>query len=283
MISSFKSFLIEEEKKVFFTFGRMNPPTAGHQMLLDTLSESAGSNPYKIFLTQSHDPQKNPLQYRDKVKFARKMFPQHARSIIQNEDIRTFMGALTSLHEDGYKVVTMIVGSDRVTEFKAVAEKYNGVEARHGFYDFSRIHVESCGQRDPDSENVEGISASKQRDAALNENFMKFGQGLPKSVSNADARSLFNAVRVGMGLNESKNFKKFINLNNESVLREKYLQGRLFSEGSSVVIKETDEIATVTSLGTNYIIVEASNGDRLRKWLSDVEPLHEDNHNGIQT
>ena len=82
MINSFRQYLVEEERVLYFSFGRMNPPTIGHEKLLDKLSASAGKNPYRLYLSQSQDAKKNPLDYKTKVKFARKMFPKHARNIL---------------------------------------------------------------------------------------------------------------------------------------------------------------------------------------------------------
>ena len=89
MIGSFKQYLVEEEKTVYFTLGRLNPPTRGHEMLLDKLAAAAGKNPYRIYLSKSNDPKKNPLSYNDKIKFSRKMFPKHARQILKDNNIKS--------------------------------------------------------------------------------------------------------------------------------------------------------------------------------------------------
>ena len=121
------------------------------------------------------------------------------------------------------------------------------------------------------------MSASKMRSFASDNDFASFSQGLPKAMSNADAKTLFNSVRKGMGLKEEKNFKRHIELMPVSETREEYVRGTLFSEGDQVVIKSTDEIATVITLGSNYLVLETTEGKKLRKWLDDVEVL-ESNH-----
>jgi nicotinamide mononucleotide adenylyltransferase len=98
MINSFSQFLVEEEKAVYFTFGRMNPPTIGHGKLLDKLASKAGKNPYRVYLSQSSDAKKNPLAYADKVKFVRKMFPKHARSVMLNKGVKTAIDAAVALY-----------------------------------------------------------------------------------------------------------------------------------------------------------------------------------------
>ena len=97
MINSFKHYLIEEEKTVYFTFGRMNPPTTGHEKLMNELSKKSGSNPYKVYLSQSTDKKKNPLDFKYKVKTVRKFFPKHARSVVLNKKVKNVFDAVTEL------------------------------------------------------------------------------------------------------------------------------------------------------------------------------------------
>jgi len=273
MINSFKNYLTEEEKTVYFTFGRMNPPTIGHGKLLDKLVTKAGKMPYRVYLSQSQDSQKNPLAYVDKVKFARKMFPRSARSIILDKSIKTVFDAMSSIYNEGFVNVTMVVGDDRLNEFDVLLNKYNGVKGRHGFYNFRKVSVISAGQRDPDAEGAEGASATKQREAAAANDFTTFSQGLPKAVSNADAKKIFNSVRKGLGLKEQKEFKNHVQLESVSELRESYVDGNLFKEGDQVVIKESGEIGTVKRLGSNYVIIEGSGNQQYRKWLDAVEKI----------
>jgi hypothetical protein len=273
MINTFSQFLVEEEKVVYFTFGRMNPPTVGHGKLLDKLSSIAGRNPYKVFLSQSTDPKKNPLSYSDKVKHVRKMFPKHARSVMINKNVRTAIEAVVELYNQGFRKVVMVVGSDRIREFDVLLNKYNGKEARHGFYNFASIKVVSAGDRDPDAEGVEGMSASKMRAFASDNDFTSFGQGLPNTMNNKDARRLFNDVRKGMGLKEQTKFKNHIQLKPVSELREAYIKDGIFGVGDEVVmLKNDDRVGTIQHLGANYVVVE-SKGETWRCWLGDVSKV----------
>jgi len=272
LIHSFKNYLIEEEKTVYFTFGRMNPPTIGHEKLLDVLARKAGKNPYRVFLSQSQDSKKNPLNYAEKIKYARKMFPKHARSIMLNKKVKTVFNAIQKLYDEGYKNVVMVVGQDRVREFDILLNKYNKKKGPHGIYSFSRINVVSAGSRDPDSEGVEGMSASKMRAAAADKDFTAFSQGLPKTISNADAKGLYNKIRSAMGLKEQIEFKNHVQLKSVSDLRETYIKGNLYKLDDQVVIKETDQIATIKHLGANYVIVEVNNM-QFRKWIDQIELL----------
>lgn len=271
MSLSFKQYLVEENREVFFTFGRMNPPTIGHGKLMTVLSTKAGKNPYKIYLSQSSDPKKNPLDYSQKIKHVRKMFPKHGRNVILNKKIRNVFEIAVSLYDQGFNRITMVVGSDRVTEFKTLLDKYNGTKARHGFYNFERINVVSAGDRDPDAEGVEGMSASKQRANASQNDFTTFSQGVPSNMSNKDAKKLFNDIRIGMGLKETTSFRNHIELEQVSDIREKYLDGELFNEGDRVIIKSTKKEGYVHRLGTNYVIIALDEGRITRQWLEAVQ------------
>jgi len=270
MIHSFKNYLIEEDKIAYFTFGRLNPPTIGHEKLMDALAKQAGRNDYFVFVSQTQDKKKNPLDYNAKVKHIRKMFPRHARRVMINKKVRTAFDAASFLYDKGYRSVVMVVGSDRVTEFQTLLEKYNGKEGKHGFYNFQSISVVSAGARDPDAEGVEGMSASKMRQFARDNDFTSFSQGLGTTVSNKDAKKLFMDVRSGMGLTEETVFKRHVELEPVSEVREQFVQGKLFDLGDTVIIKESDEMGTITHLGTNYVVVQITEDRTVRKWLDDI-------------
>ena len=270
MINSFKNYLVEEERTVFFTFGRMNPPTTGHEKLMNELAKKSGKHSYRVYLSQSKDNKKNPLDFKYKVKTVRKFFPKHARQVMLDRNVRNVFDALTEIYNDGYKNVSMVVGSDRVNEFKTLLNKYNGKKGRHGLYNFSKINVISAGDRDPDADDVSGMSASKMRKLASDGDFTQFSQGLPRSVSNNEAKKVYNEVRRGMGLKEQKHFQNKLIFEPVSEKREDYVKGHLFDIGDSVTFMGSDELASVTSLGSNYVIVE-QNGRTYRKWIDDVE------------
>ena len=168
MIKSFSQYIVEgtDSKSVHFVFGRFNPPTIGHELLFDKL-KALSSGQYRIYCSKSVDPKKNPLEFKDKVKFLRKMFPKHARSVMADKNVRTAMDIAVLLYDQGFTKVTMVVGSDRIREFETLLNKYNNVKSRHGYYNFKEgIQVVSAGDRDADSDDVSGMSASKMRAAA---------------------------------------------------------------------------------------------------------------------
>ena len=269
MIKNFKDYLVEETKEVFFTFGRMNPPTIGHGKVLDTIASKARGADWKVYVSHTTG-KKDPLTYSDKIKHLRKMFPKHGRNIIVDKGVKNVFDIARVLYDAGYKRINMVVGQDRLREFDVLLNKYNGKKARHGFYNFESIKVTSAGQRDPDAEGVAGMSASKQRKNAVDNNYQAFTLGVPKNMNDKDTRKLFNDVRSGLGLKEQTTFKNHIDLGKKDDTREAYVNGTLFELGDTVAIKESDEVGTVTVLGANYVIVEC--GDKkLRKWLDAVQ------------
>ena len=270
MINSFKHYLIEEEKTAYFTFGRMNPPTTGHEKLMNELSKKSGKNPYRVYLSQSTDKKKNPLDFKYKVKTVRKFFPKHARNVMLSKKVRNVFDAATEMFNDGFKNVTMVVGSDRINEFSTLLKKYNGVKGRHGLYNFNKINVISAGDRDPDADDISGMSASKMRSLASEGDFTQFSQGLPRNVSNADAKKVYNEVRKGMGLKEQIDYFNKLHFEPVSEKREAYVKGNLFNIGDHVTVVGSDELASIASLGSNYVIVESGN-KLYRKWLTDIE------------
>ena len=189
--------LQEAPKTVAFTFGRFNPPTIGHEKLLDKLKK-VSADKYMVFASHSQNPKKDPLQYAKKIAYMKQSFPKHKRNIVVSKS-RTFFEILVELN-DKFQNIVMVVGSDRVTEFKTLASKYNGVASRHGYYKFENIEIVSAGERDPDAEGATGMSASKMRAAAVNSDFDSFKQGTP--LGDVQAKKLYFDVRKSMGIKE---------------------------------------------------------------------------------
>jgi nicotinic acid mononucleotide adenylyltransferase len=192
-------------KKIVFTFGRMNPPTIGHQKLVDKVNTVAKSNRADARVYLSHtsvqtDPKnkKDPLSYREKIKFATKAFG----SIIKVSQSKTIIQIAQELEKSGYTDLILVVGSDRVSEFKKLLTKYNGKD-----YTFDSIEVVSAGERDPDAEGVEGMSASKLRALAKAGDFDTFKTGLPPKIQ-SDAKKVYdiinNAIREEVEMEEDR-------------------------------------------------------------------------------
>jgi 5'(3')-deoxyribonucleotidase len=172
-----------------FAFGRLNPPTIGHGRLVEMLKSQPGK-PY-LFITHTQNPKKDPLSYTQKVKYAKASFNGIN---IGDPGVKTLIQALQKLESLGFAHIIMVAGSDRQAQFEEFLPKYNGKD-----YKFDTITVVSSGERDPDSEGVEGMSASKMRTHAQNNDFDSFKDGV---LDPSIAKDMFNDVRSGMGLTE---------------------------------------------------------------------------------
>ena len=276
-MKKFKQILNEAKFNHTFTFGRFNPPTIGHEKLIMKVAKtSSGSKDYSIFASQSQSPAKDPLPYALKVAYMRKIFKKHSRNIIADTKIRNVFDIAVRLHGQGYKSITMIAGSDRVKEFERLLNQYNGVEGKkHGYYGFDEIRVISAGERDPDAEGVEGMSASKMRAAATANSFDIFKQGVASDETTA--RKLFNDVRKYMGIREEKDMG---DMDDYETLRDKYLTGKIWLVGEMISANGID--GKIISRGTNYISFNDSSGKVHKAWLTEVRNYRKeyDNYQG---
>jgi hypothetical protein len=202
----FKEFIQEsKENHAVLAFGRMNPPTTGHGKLVDKVKDVAKENnaSHHVVLSHSQDKAKNPLSAEAKLKHAKRFFPNTNLSV-SNKEHPTFLHHAAKLHKQGVTHLHMIAGSDRVDEYKKKLSQYNGTH-KDALYNFKKITVHSAGQRDPDAEGTEGMSASKMRGHASGGNFKEFKKGVPKHVPEHHAKELYNDVRHHMGVKEDLN------------------------------------------------------------------------------
>ena len=194
-MKTFKASLTEATKtQVVVSFGRMNPMTNGHEKLADKIKAEAKKRnaDAKLYLSHSTNPKKDPLDFKTKVKFAKKAFGP----MVQNSVARTIIEVAKEL-TGKYDDLIVVVGSDRIPEFKTLLNKYNGKD-----FTFKTIEVVSAGERDPDAEGVSGMSGSKMRGFVTSDDFNSFKQGVPSKLSDSDAKALFDAVKRGMNLKE---------------------------------------------------------------------------------
>jgi len=180
-------------KTVVVGWGRMNPITVGHEKLVNKIQSVAKQNSATpvVYLSQSQDKKKNPLSYNDKIAYAKKAFG----SIVKKTTAKTIMQVLAELQKS-YKNVILVVGSDRVKQFDDLLAKYNGKD-----YTFDSIKVVSAGERDPDADDVSGMSASKMRALASQGKPEEFKKGLPRKLQSS-SQKLYDLVRAGMQLSE---------------------------------------------------------------------------------
>ena len=223
------------------SFGRMNPVTVGHEKLVTAVQSKASTlnGTPLVYLSQTQDSKKNPLSYNDKIAMAKSAFGP----VIQKSRARTIIDVANELQSD-YKNLVVVVGSDRVKEFETLLNKYNGKD-----YTYDSIEVVSAGDRDPDSEGVEGMSASKMRDLAKQGDFTTFKKGLPTKLR-PRAASVFSKVRRGMNIQENKNHPEY------KAAKKAYKQGVwdgnvnkdgnpiVYIKGKPVVVEDLTEALT---------------------------------------
>ena len=251
-------------------FGRFNPPHAGHQQLMDIAAQSAEAeeSDYIIVPSRSQDAKKNPLDADTKVTVMRQMFPQHSERIINDGANRTIFDVLKKAHNDGYTNVRIVAGQDRVKEFDKLSQNYNGQ-----LYQFDNMEVVSSGDRDPDSEGVEGLSSSRMRLAAAEGDFKTFRAGLPEGVPRKSAMELFDTVRQSMNVQEMKEFWNIweiapkYDLEN---LRESYIAKKIFNIGDKVENLNTGMIGRIIRRGANHLICVAENNIMFKSWVKDL-------------
>jgi hypothetical protein len=200
----FRDFILEAtEKHAVMAFGRINPPTTGHAKLVDKVKDVAQKvgGSHHVVLSHSQDSKKNPLSAKDKLKHAKRFFPNTNLSTSDSEH-PTFLHHAAKLHQQGVTHLHMVAGSDRTDEYKKKLAQYNG-KHEGALFNFKKITVHSAGERDPDAEGAEGMSASKMRGHASTGNFKEFKKGIPSHVQPHHAKELYSDVRKHMGIKES--------------------------------------------------------------------------------
>jgi len=264
-MKNFRDIVEARGDTAVFTFGRFNPPTTGHEKLIDALakqqSKNAGSMMY-VYPSHSQNAKKDPLPHTLKIAYMRKMFPKYKSNVIVSKS-RTALEAAVELHKKGHRSIVMVVGSDRVTEFNTLLNKYNGVDSRHGFYGFDNIKVVSAGERDPDSEGVSGMSASKMRAAAADGDFDLFKTGVPSTFK--DSLKLYNDVRKNLGIREERDMGEMTDF---ETLRDLYLTGKLWNVGD--IVEAHGHEGKVINKGTNYLTFVSEDGKVHKTWLHDI-------------
>ena len=271
-----QSFTEARRKSMAFTFGRFNPPTIGHEKLINKVA-SVRADDYRIYLSRSEDAKKNPLGANEKLKVMKGMFPRHARKIEINTT-NMILDICSMLYKQGVTEIFMVVGSDRVREFETIINKYNDIKSRHGHYNFDNVNVLSAGERDPDAEGASGMSASKMRAAASKGDLASFKRGLPRGVN---ANDLMKKVRKGMQLaagyvpETEKSVVSLVEFEQQQI-RDLYIREQIFNIGDEVNYIKEDMKGKIVRKGTNYIVVEDNKNNLHKAWIWDCIPISAD-------
>jgi nicotinic acid mononucleotide adenylyltransferase len=250
-------------KKVVFAFGRFQPPTTGHELLVNAVKKLAGTTAdHVIYASKTEDKKSNPLPVARKVYFLKRMFPK-TNFVAASAEVRTPIEAAKELNKK-YKNIVLVAGSDRVASFQKLLNDYNGKE-----YHFDTIEVVSAGERDPDSDTASGMSGTKMREAAVAGDFNKFKKGLPHTLTELDGRRLMNDIRKGLGHPIIK--EQFIVLKDN--LREKYFNGEIFNVGD--IVESSDVQYEIVKRGSNHLLLKQEDGSLVSKWIQDVTLVEE--------
>ena len=246
-------------------FGRFNPPTTGHEKLLDNVATSSDDGDYIIVPSRSQDKKKNPLDADTKVGVMRAMFPNHSEKIVNDPGNRTIFDVLKKAHNDGYAGVRIVGGADRQKEFDKLVNNYNGLK-----YDFDTVEVRSAGDRDPDADDVTGMSASKQRKYAAENDFENFLKGVPTAMNKKVARELFNNIRVGMNIKEGWNLWEIAPRFDWESLRELFVGKKIYKVGDLVENLNTGLVGRIIRRGANHLICVTEDNIMFKSWIKDV-------------
>ena len=263
----------EDLGPVTVAFGRFNPPTVGHEKLMNAAKSEAAGGDYKIFPSRTQDDKKNPLNPDDKIAFMRQLYPKHGENIINDGDMKTIFDVLKKANEDGYSSINIMVGADRKSEFEKLAQQYNGE-----LYDFENINVVSAGERDPDAEGVEGMSASKIRKAAAEDDFKTFLTGMPKAIDNKVAKSLFDTLKRSIKTKDKATVKESLwqiaSRLDWKALREHFFHKKIFNVGDLIENDHTGLRGRIIRRGTNYLISVTEDNIMFKSWIGDVSEAY---------
>lgn len=244
-----------KERTANITYMRANPPTVGHSKVVEHVLKQPGD--HHIFVSHSQDSKKNPLTAEEKIDYLKKAHPKNQDAFhASSKESPSIFHAAANLHKNGYHHLHVVVGADRVDEFKKSLNNYNGkFDEKGNGYKFKSIKVSSAGDRDPDAEGVEGMSASKMREHAKSGNLSGFKSGLHSNL-HPHAKEIMGKVRKSMGLNEE-----------HDSIREAYIGGEIFKVGQLV---ECDlGTAEIIDRGPNYVTL-VKDGETFKRWLKDV-------------
>ena len=249
-------------------FGRFNPPTIGHEQLMNVARDAAKKDKdgqYLIFPSRTQDKKKNPLDPDTKISYMQRMYPDHADNIVNDPETKTIFDVLKMAHNDGYTNVRIIGGADRVKEFEKLSGNYNGK-----LYAFDNIEIVSSGDRDPDAKGMEGMSASRMRLAAAESDFKTFREGLPPNIKRSEAKELFDVLRGAMQVKEGWNIWEIAPKFDWKNLRENYITQRVYKVNQLVENLNTGFIGKIIRRGANHLICVTEDKIMFKSWIKDV-------------
>jgi hypothetical protein len=255
---------VENPQSVTIVLGRFNPPVKDHQKLFNSASNLVAGGEFRIYPSRTQDPKKNPLDPDTKIEYMKMMFPKFEENIVNNESMGNLFDVLQGLEEDGFTDVTIVVGSDRLGEFKNLSNKYNGE-----LYNFETINVVSVG-KNADGESSEG----RVRQAISSNDYATFKSLIPKDLEEKKVKSLFSTLKKSMGgvseqweIDPKSDWKG---------LRENYISGNIFNVGDIIESLNTGLVGEIIRRGTNYLICVTEDDIMFKSWVYDVKESYQE-------
>jgi len=283
----FKQFITEApEKSAAFAFGRFNPPTVGHEKLINKVKSVADEHGATAHIVASHSEgtSKDPLPVKAKVGYLKHVAPEGTKVSSSSKEAPTFLHAAAKIHSQGYKHLVMVAGSDRTSEYESRLKKYNNVAAAHGHYNFKSIKVVSAGQRDPDAEGVEGMSGTKMRAHARAGEMKQFKSGLPKAL-HPHADEIVSHIKA-VPVKEYFDWDADTSIGTETTcqngsvwstaqakcvpIREAYHAQEIFKLGT-VVESKSGEAGKIVYRGSSYVTIQLESGNTTKHWINDIK------------
>ena len=296
----FKEFITEDsDKKAAFAFGRFNPPTVGHEKLINKVKSVADEHGAGAHIVASHSEgtTKDPVPSAAKVGYLKKVAPKGTKVSAATKESPSFLHTASKLYNQGNKHLIMVAGSDRVDEYHKLLHKYNDVAGKHGHYNFKSIKVVSAGQRDPDAEGVEGMSGTKMRAHARAGEMKEFKSGLPKALHphaeeianhiKAVKEDFENPYRHDWGTPEGTLYMQKMTPGQEKItcpigsiwstpkgkcvpIREAYHADEIFNLGNIVEAKNGD-LGEIVYRGSSYVTIQLESGNTTKHWINDIK------------
>ena len=217
-----------KERHAVMTFGRMNPPTTGHEKLIHATHKVARKMGTKahIVLSHSHDKKNNPLPQKHKINYVKKIHPGvHVTG--SDKQNPSFLHHAKKLHQAGHDHLHVVAGSDRTGEYHKILHKYNG---HKDHYNFKSITVHSAGQRDPDSHGTAGISGTKMRAHAHAGDHKSFHAGLPKNLKSHAHKIMKHITESYEDIDLLEWFETLSDVDIDNLITEDVLQEELINE-----------------------------------------------------
>jgi hypothetical protein len=262
----------EKIKGIVILLGRFNPPSKNHEALLKAGYNQATRRgfEYRIYPSRIQDGSLNPLNPSLKISYMKSMFSKYEDYIVDSDEIRTIFDALSSVYNDGFTDVIIVVGQDRLGEFQSLAHKGEGQN-----YQFNNIEVISSGVKDPDSDVESAGSSAMMRTAAAVGDYERFATGLPASMKISEKQEMFNTVMKSIKVTEDTELWKIAPELDVNGLRQNYKNNGLFEVGSLVENQNTGLQGRILRRGSNHLICVTKEGIMFKSWLKDVREVYE--------